>query len=92
MQSASSNGPCLLWMAIILSKSRAIEPIAEPVTSLRSINNSKKVRYVQSSYILRAGGVDVMAKHSARIGAFTRLFGAGRVADLITSKIFYSGP
>jgi hypothetical protein len=59
MQSASSNGPCLLWIANILSNSGAIEPIAEPVTSLVSISNSKRV-CVLSSYILRAGGVEVM--------------------------------
>ena len=38
MQSASLNGPCLLWMASILSNSGPIDPIAEPVTSLGFIN------------------------------------------------------
>jgi hypothetical protein len=59
MQSARSNGPCLVCMASILSNSGAIDPVAEPVTSLGSINDSKRVRTL-SSYILRAGGVEVM--------------------------------
>lgn len=41
MQSARSNGPCLVCMANILSNSGAIDPVAEPVTSLGSINDSK---------------------------------------------------
>ena len=63
IQSASSNGPCLFWIANILSNSGAIAPIAEPVTSLLPINNLKRV-HTPSSYILIAGGVEVMIPRS----------------------------
>jgi len=63
MQSASSNGPCLFWIANILSNSGAIEPIAEPVTSLMPIRDLKRV-HAPSSYILIAGGVEVMIPRS----------------------------
>lgn len=41
MQSARSNGPCLVCMADILANSGAIDPVAEPVTNLGFINDSK---------------------------------------------------